>query len=71
MRYVVLCRHGAHHDGNLLTTQRDGRVEYPIHAVGDRLCEELERDSPSGREPISLVAIRCADMIARASVGPT
>ena len=57
----MLCRHGAHHDGNLSTTERDGRVEYPIHAVGDRLSEEFERDSPSGREPISLVAIRCAD----------
>ena len=61
MRYLLLCRHGAHFDGHLTTTRRDGRDEYPIHAVGDRLCEELERDSPPGREPISLCAIRCAD----------
>ncbi|MEU6393639.1 hypothetical protein [Streptomyces sp. NPDC046939] len=61
MRYVLLCRHGAHRDERLTTSHRDGQEEFPIDAVSKRLREELEREAPPGRQAIALEAIRCAE----------
>jgi hypothetical protein len=58
VRYVLLCRHGTHLDGALTTATRDGRIEYPIHAVAGRLAGELVRINPPGRPPIRLAAVR-------------
>ena len=48
-RYVLLCRHGQHRRGKLISVKlEDGTVECPVEVVGHRLREQLAKPSPPG-----------------------
>src|SRR5262245_20050276 len=57
--YILICRHGPHHKGNLTPVTSDGKEVYPTDAIGERLREQLEVTFPSKDMPLG--AIWCAD----------
>jgi broad specificity phosphatase PhoE len=58
-RYILICRHGAHHHGVLKAVKSDGEEVYPTDAIGERLREQLELTFAAKDMPLG--AIWCAD----------